>query len=203
MKNFFDSLDTNKDSKEASTNVIIYSDGTVFNVFLTVYKAICIAMDMSKFPFDEHQCYVTFASWTYAGDELDLFDDMDSYEIADSLKLVPNPEWDITVQKSKKIVQYGCCPNGSYPWLQIPIVLKRNPLYYILNVFLPITVTCSVCFVGMFSPSSSTGERTEKVFLGITTLLAVSILLFSVSAQLPVTSNGLPTIGNPKKTTSY
>lgn len=153
-------------------------------------------MDFLKFPFDEHHCYLEFESWTYSEDELDLFDDMESYTVPDHLQLIPNAEWLISVQKSEKHVRHECCPNGSYPFLLIPVTLKRNALHYVMLFILPITVTCSICIIGMFSPSTNTGERTEKVFLGITTLLAISIVLLSISSQLPVTSGGIPTIGN-------
>lgn len=154
-----------------------------------------MSMDMSRFPFDVHDCYMEFASWTYAGDELDLFDDMSSYDPSDSLKLIPNAEWDISIKTAEKFAEWSCCPNGSYPRLRIPILMKRKPIYFIMNVLLPISVICFVCFIGMFCPSTSSGDRTEKVFIGITTLSAVSLLIYSVSAQIPVTST-LPTIGN-------
>lgn len=46
-------------------------------------------------------------------------------------------------------------------------------------------------------PSNADGERNEKITLGITTLLSMSILLLMVSDSMPTTSAYVPLIGLP------
>lgn len=180
---------------QASTNVIISHDGKVTNSFTAVYKATCREMDMTNFPFDAHKCYLDFASWTYSGNELDIFETSLSHDLPASMKLIAHSEWDIEITNTEKLVEYECCPNETYPTLRINIALKRKPLYFLINIIIPTTITCYISFIGMFSPSSSSGDRLEKAFLGITTLLAVSLLMLTVSAQMPVTSTAIPLMG--------
>uniref|UniRef100_A0A914XLG0 Neurotransmitter-gated ion-channel transmembrane domain-containing protein n=1 Tax=Plectus sambesii TaxID=2011161 RepID=A0A914XLG0_9BILA len=47
----------------------------------------------------------------------------------------------------------------------------------------------------MFAPFSNTGEREEKVTLGLTSLLAIAVILSSVASEMPK-STKLPLLGN-------
>ena len=73
--------------------------------------------------------------------------------------------------------------------------LKRKPLFYIFNLIIPSLVVTLICILGLFAPSSSGGGRTEKVTLGITTILALSIILLVIGDQIPRTSTVIPRIG--------
>jgi nicotinic acetylcholine receptor, invertebrate len=53
-----------------------------------------------------------------------------------------------------------------------------------------------VAILGFFTPASTGDERIEKFNLGITTLLAMSILLLMVADQMPTTSEFVPLIGD-------
>lgn len=183
---------------KASTNAIIKADGTIWLEYTAVYKATCQTMDMTKFPFDEHYCHFDFTSWTYTQQELDLYDAKDEFEVTDSMKLVPNAEWEISMNGTEMLVEVDNCENATYVLWRIKFRLVRKPLYFLVNIILPITITCYISFLGMFSPSTGSGERTEKAFLGITTLLAVALLMLTVSAQMPVTSNSVPLMGKLK-----
>lgn len=162
---------------------------------MAVYKATCRNLDMTDFPFDSHNCFLEFCSWTYSGTEMDILEGKYSYELPNSMKQVASPEWDYEIVNIEKIVEWECCPNQSYPLMRLHLFLKRKPLYYMINLVVPTVITCYVSFFGMFSPSSNTGERLEKAFLGITTLLAVSLLMLTVSNTLPVTSVAIPLMG--------
>lgn len=127
---------------------------------------------------------------------MDLLPGDYAYDLPNSMKQVPSTEWDVTISDIEKIVEWECCPNETYPLLRLHLMLKRKPLYYMINLVVPTVITCYVSFFGMFSPSSNLGERLEKAFLGITTLLAVSLLMLTVSNLLPVTSVAIPLMGN-------
>lgn len=195
MKFFRPDLNSGPVTEQASTNVVLSHEGKVTNSFTAVYKATCREMDMTNFPFDRHTCHLDFASWTYSGEELDVFESRNPHELPDSMKLVPSSEWDIVIIGTEKLVEIECCPNETYPTLRIKMALNRKPLYFLINIIIPTTITCYISFFGMFSPSTNTGERMEKAFLGITTLLAVSLLMLTVSSQMPVTSTAVPLMG--------
>ena len=64
--------------------------------------------------------------------------------------------------------------------LEASIVIRRKPLYYVINLILPTSIITLVAITGFFTPASTADDRTEKINLGITTLLAMSILMLMV-----------------------
>ena len=64
-----------------------------------------------------------------------------------------------------------------------------------LNLLVPTSIITVVAIFGFFTPATTGDDRTEKFNLGITTLLAMSILLLMVSDQMPTTSEFVPLIG--------
>ena len=79
--------------------------------------------------------------------------------------------------------------------LHFNLVMRRKPLFYIVNLIVPTAIITMIALVGFFMPSNADGERVEKVTLGITTLLSMSILLLMVSDSMPTTSSYIPLIG--------
>nr|CDP96919.1 BMA-DEG-3, isoform d [Brugia malayi] len=117
---------------------------------------------------------------------------------------------------------YACCQD---PWVIIEgyLIIRRKPLYYVVNLIIPTTILtlgffnlkilkdaslnvadvsrvqsgkCRMAIVGFFTPASTSDERTEKITIGITALLAISILMLMVSDQMPTTSDFVPLIGD-------
>lgn len=179
-----------------STNAYINSDGYVYNAFTAVLTPTCAEMDMIKFPFDAYICHMDFESWSYDMDKLDLVIGTEHHNATGlGLSPVDSSEWDLKVIGSEKLNQSDCCPHLTYPIIRIRVKLKRRPLYFLVNVIIPTIITCFISFLGMFSPSSSSSERTDKTFLGITTLLAISLLMMAVSSQMPIISTSIPLMG--------
>ncbi|VDN24769.1 unnamed protein product [Gongylonema pulchrum] len=90
---------------------------------------------------------------------------------------------------------YACCPE---PWVIIEgsLIIKRKPLYYVVNLIIPTTIITLVAIVGFFTPASTGDERREKITMGITTLLAMFILMLMVADQMPATSDFVSFIGD-------
>uniref|UniRef100_A0A1I7XU77 Neur_chan_LBD domain-containing protein n=1 Tax=Heterorhabditis bacteriophora TaxID=37862 RepID=A0A1I7XU77_HETBA len=79
--------------------------------------------------------------------------------------------------------------------VQLTLYLRRKPLFYLVNLIIPTSIITLIAIVGFFTTSSASGMREEKVSLGITTLLSMSILMLMVSDQMPTTSTFIPLIG--------
>lgn len=60
---------------------------------------------------------------------------------------------------------------------------------------IPTSIITIVAVVGFFTPSSTSGERREKMNLGIDTMLAMLIMMLMVTDQMPASSEFLPLIG--------
>ncbi|EFO87380.1 hypothetical protein CRE_21069 [Caenorhabditis remanei] len=90
--------------------------------------------------------------------------------------------------------KFVCCPE---PWvlLEAVLVVRRKPLYYIVNLVIPTSVITLVAVTGFFTAASTSSERREKLSLGIDSLLAMSILMMMVSEQMPTSSDFVPLFG--------
>ena len=65
------SADVSAYRSSISTNVIVTSDGNVTWLSMVIFRSSC-AVDVRYFPFDEQNCTMVFASWTYDGFQLNL-----------------------------------------------------------------------------------------------------------------------------------
>ncbi len=88
---------------------------------------------------------------------------------------------------------YTCC---AHPFSEIHahLNIRRKPTFYIVNFIIPTVVISIIAAFGFFTPFTSSGERTEKINLGVTTLLAMSVLLMVLSEHMPTTSEFVPLI---------
>ncbi|EJW88494.1 hypothetical protein WUBG_00597 [Wuchereria bancrofti] len=161
----------------------------VFFLYPALYTIRC-RIDIRYFPYDHQNCTLTLGSWTSSKALLNYTTDkavnMHSY--------IPNEEWDIlSFNLYRHEYLYACCQD---PWVIIEgsLIIRRKPLYYVVNLIIPTTILTLVAIVGFFTPASTNDERTEKITIGITALLAISILMLMVSDQMPTTSDFVPLI---------
>ncbi|VDM58642.1 unnamed protein product [Angiostrongylus costaricensis] len=160
-------------------------------LYPTIYKFSCL-LDLRFFPFDVQVCTMTFSSWTYDQKGIDYFPYSDKIGTSNYLE---NEGWYILkTNVTRNEVKYSCCPN-KYTLLQLTLYLRRKPLFYLVNLIIPTSIITLIAIVGFFTTSSASGVREEKVSLGITTLLSMSILMLMVSDQMPTTSTFIPLIG--------
>ncbi|CAJ0557935.1 unnamed protein product, partial [Mesorhabditis spiculigera] len=160
-------------------------------LYPTIYKFSCL-LNLRFFPFDNQVCTMTFSSWTYDQKGIDYFPYSEQLGTSNYLE---NEGWYIMNTKIvRKEVKYSCCPN-KYTLLELTLHLRRKPLFYLVNLIIPTSIITLIALVGFFTTSSASGMREEKVSLGITTLLSMSILMLMVSDQMPTTSTFIPLIG--------
>uniref|UniRef100_A0A914KWX5 Uncharacterized protein n=1 Tax=Meloidogyne incognita TaxID=6306 RepID=A0A914KWX5_MELIC len=160
-------------------------------LYPTIYKFSCL-LNLRYFPYDLQECTMTFSSWTYDSKGIDYLPYADNIGTSNYLE---NEGWYLlktTIQR--KEVKYSCCPNN-YTLLKLKLYLRRKPLFYLINLIIPTAIITLIAIVGFFTTSSASGMREEKVSLGITTLLSMSILMLMVSDQMPTTSTFIPLIG--------
>lgn len=147
--------------------------------------------DVQYFPFDVQNCTLTFASWSYDVSKIDYFlpntqTTFEAYQESD--------EWDVeSFDIHKRLIQYDCCARP-YEMIFGHLVIRRKPLYYVVNLVLPTLIISLIASVGLFANPRNSGKE-DKVNLGITTLLALSILLLTVSDQIPKGSSSVPLLG--------
>ncbi|EPB72028.1 hypothetical protein ANCCEY_08879 [Ancylostoma ceylanicum] len=82
----------------------------------------------------------------------------------------------------------------SGPQLLLTVHLRRHPHFYTFAIIVPSFVCTFLCLNGLFLPSEISGLSIEKVSLGVCTLLAMALILQSVTASMPK-SEKLPLLG--------
>ncbi|TKC33572.1 hypothetical protein EI555_010609 [Monodon monoceros] len=98
-------------SEPVNTNVVLRYDGLITWDAPAITKSSCV-VDVTYFPFDNQQCNLTFGSWTYNGNQVDIFNALDSGDLSDLIKDV---EWEVHGMPAvKNVISYGCC---SEPYL--------------------------------------------------------------------------------------
>ncbi|KAM8975454.1 neuronal acetylcholine receptor subunit alpha-10 isoform 2-T2 [Pelodytes ibericus] len=168
------------------TNVVIRYDGQIMWDSPAITKSSC-KVDVSFFPFDGQQCRLTFGSWTYNGNQIDILNHLDTGDLTD---FVENVEWEILGMPAKKnVITYGCC-SEPYPDVTYTLMLKRRASFYIFNLLLPCVMISFLAPLGFYLPADSG----EKVSLGVTVLLALTVFQLLVAESMPPSEN-VPLIG--------
>ncbi|KAG7257131.1 hypothetical protein CRUP_010274, partial [Coryphaenoides rupestris] len=173
-------------SSSMETNVVLRNDGQVMWDQPAITKSSC-SVDVAFFPFDVQQCRLTFGSWTHNGNQMDLVNALDSADLVD---FVPNVEWEVLGMPSKKnVILYGCC-SEPYPDITFSLNLKRRSSFYIFNLLIPCMMISFLAPLGFYLPADSG----EKVSLGVTVLLALTVFQLLVAESMPP-SESVPLIG--------
>ena len=129
-----------------------------------------------------------FGSWTYGGDRLTMHTTDKSSDLS---KYITNGEWHLVNLKANlNINKYSCCEYLFYD-VTFSLTVKRKPLYYIFNLIMPCAIISTLTLMKFFLPV----ESGEKIGLGITVLLAMTVFLMIVADSLPSTSDNVPLLG--------
>lgn len=208
----YNSVKMSRDETERYMNIQVTSNywkgekGSDLSFLYPAIYTITCRLNIRFFPYDRQNCTLTISSWTNSKSALDYYAD----PVVSMQSFIPNEEWQVksfNIHRHEVIhlqvpsdswnksfqYKYACCAE---PWviLQASLVIQRKPLYYLVNLIIPTSIITLVAITGFFTPASTDDDRTEKINLGITTLLAMSILMLMVSDQMPTTSEFVPLI---------
>ncbi|XP_031563939.1 neuronal acetylcholine receptor subunit alpha-10-like isoform X2 [Actinia tenebrosa] len=168
--------DDYKMEKETGHSLSISSDGEISRFFPTIYKSSC-KMNVRHFPFDDQTCILKFGSWSY-----DIYDvNLTNVGDGDVNSFILNGEWILQSMPAKRHeTKFRCCPN-SYVYVLYYIHIRRRSLYYLINCFTPCLIMIGLTLLGFYLPS----ESGERMGVGITVLLSLSIVQLMLSDSLP------------------
>ncbi|KAG8190481.1 hypothetical protein JTE90_016719 [Oedothorax gibbosus] len=198
----YNNADSQYNNAILSTNVIVGSDGNLTWLSSAIFRSSC-KINVAWFPFDEQNCSMKFASWSYDGFRVNVV--IQTRE-GDLSNYVENGEWDLVAMLvERNEVYYSCCQDETTPFktssistLQEPypdvtfhMVMRRRPLFYVFNLILPCMLITGIALLSFYMPSDSG----EKVTLGITTLLSMTVFLMVIGESMPPTSDTVPLIG--------
>ncbi|XP_076149070.1 neuronal acetylcholine receptor subunit alpha-9-II [Alosa pseudoharengus] len=174
------------DSGPVDTNVELRYNGEIIWDAPSITKSSCV-VDVAYFPFDHQQCNLTFGSWTYNGNQVDIIMGMNSGDLSD---FVENVEWECHGMPAKKsVIMYGCCADP-YPDITYTVLLQRRSSFFIFNLLLPCFLISFLAPLSFYLPADSG----EKVSLGVTVLLALTVFQLMVAESMPP-AESMPLIG--------
>ncbi|XP_060068318.1 neuronal acetylcholine receptor subunit alpha-6-like [Ylistrum balloti] len=132
-------------------------------------------IDVTYYPFDTQKCLLRIMPWGAPSSEL-VF--LSSVEKADLTFYSTHGTWELISTKTESVVA------GGLSYYNVEITMKRRPLFFVVNVVLPILFMAFLNSLVFVLPVDS-GER---VSYAITVLLAIAVFLTLVGDNLPKTS---------------
>ncbi|XP_045197832.2 neuronal acetylcholine receptor subunit alpha-5-like [Mercenaria mercenaria] len=145
-----------------------------------VFHCTC-SVDLTSFPWDIQTCTLEFTVWAYKVHEIQL---IAWPAIIDLNQFETNGQW---ILLSKRVyTKYH--PVKSV--LAFEFVLKRRPLFFVVNILLPI-VSFSVLNLAVFIIPIDSGER---ISFSLTLLLSIGVFLTLISANLPPNAETMASI---------
>lgn len=169
------------DVKHGQGNAVINSEGNVIFVRTSQAKVKC-DFDSLKFPFDKVKCRLTYGSWVYSGNQLNLM-----------LKEKPNyvekyegdPMWDLkNTNAERKRKFYPCCPEP-YDSVEYVKEFRRRSSQYVHIVLVPLFLLSVLTILLFMLPTHSS----ERVTLGILLFCAFFTTLLYTSSLIPEWKN--------------
>ncbi|VDM01754.1 unnamed protein product, partial [Schistocephalus solidus] len=144
-------------------------------------------------------CILKFGSWTYFGDQVNLIvrcadgtsENCSSSAPVDLSEYLPNGEFQLIRAVVQRYAQrYECC-DYDFIDIKMEIVIRRRALYYVFNLIVPCILISGMALLVFTLPP----DAGEKISLGVTILLSLTMFLQLVADKLPQTSEAIPLIG--------
>ena len=175
VKGFYD------DTFKNDFKVLVGNDGFVIWEFGGIFITRC-DIHMELYPYDAQSCELILGLWMYT----DTFVNISVLNPLLNHKSFENSLWQLeanTFTNQDRVFE-------SYANARFAYTFKRKPLYYIVNLILPI-IFLLIIAMGVFWLPAESGE---KASLGITVLLASSVFQLILTSHIPVNSDVTPNI---------
>ncbi|XP_046560420.1 neuronal acetylcholine receptor subunit alpha-6-like [Haliotis rubra] len=170
--------------KDETASITVNSDGRVTWFPGANFVTDC-KLDLTLFPFDVQTCQFRFLPTSYNSNELKMVSSLIS---ANTQSYTENGEWSISA--SRAYTTERTFVDSTFSFLYVDIDLERRPMFFVLNVILPVVVL-SFLNIFVFSLPCDCGE---KVSYAITCLLSLTVFMSIVSGLLPKSSDNIPMV---------
>ena len=159
-------------------------NGRVLWMPYQVFESKC-DIDITYFPFDTQTCHITFISWSFTKVEVNmtLYDGTDPINFYD---FVENSVWGIKSTSAKTSPA-----NFGDSTVTFTLQLHRKPLYYVMNLILPVVLLGVISLLVFVIPA----DAGEKMSFAVTVFLSFAVFLSIISMQLPVNSEKTSLLG--------
>ncbi|CAD6187811.1 unnamed protein product [Caenorhabditis auriculariae] len=157
--------------------LMIYANGTVWTNYRLKLQGPC-TMDLTKFPFDNVTCALTFESFNYNTDEVQMsWSPNGVQKMREKMELADYELVEITNIRNTEPY-----PAGKWHELTMMFHFKRRAGWYILQAYLPTYLTICISWISFALGSKAIPART---MLGVNSLLAMTFQFGNIIRNLP------------------
>lgn len=157
--------------------LMIYANGTVWTNYRLKLQGPC-TMDLTKFPFDNVTCELTFESFNYNTDEVKMkWSENGVQKMREKMELADYEL--VEIVNIRKTEEY---PAGFWHELTMKFQFKRRAGWYILQAYLPTYLTICISWISFALGSKAIPART---MLGVNSLLAMTFQFGNIIRNLP------------------
>lgn len=161
--------------------VKISSNGMITWRPFQVFESKCV-LDSTYFPFDRQECDLEFVAWSLSREDVILAQGFDGIELSPELKR--HGEWEIVSSRATDELE------TDETKVKFTIVIKRKPLFVIINMIMPI-ILLAVLSIFTFKIPADIGERMGYT---VTVWLSFAVFFTIVSGSLPQSSETTPIV---------
>ena len=155
--------------------VQVVNNGDVHWMPYQVFESRC-SIDTTYYPFDKQTCHIIFVVWSHDSGEVNI--KKSNWGINYDENFQNNSVWEIVK------IDYDVSLQSRESKMTFTFDLKRKPIYYVINIILPILFLGLLnCFVFVLPV-----EAGEKIGYSVTLLLALTVFLTIISSLLPTNS---------------
>ncbi|CAJ0599297.1 unnamed protein product [Cylicocyclus nassatus] len=157
--------------------LMIYANGSVWTNYRLKLQGPCL-MDLTRFPFDNVTCSLTFESFNYNTDEVQMaWTPIGVSKMREKMELADYELVDI-----KNVRNVEPYPAGYWHELTMMFHFKRRAGWYILQAYLPTYLTICISWISFALGSKAIPART---MLGVNSLLAMTFQFGNIIRNLP------------------
>jgi len=167
--------------------VFVHYDGEVMMDQLARFHSTC-ELNMQWFPFDTQECALKFGTLSQFSPASINISIPEGLESLDTTYLQENEEWsllDAWVTRTGIKEWESESPNSwrqsSVPELQIWFSVQRSPIYYALNIVVPVMCLAFLSMMAFLVPF----DNGEKIGMSMTILLAFSVFMLILGEHTP------------------
>lgn len=184
----YNKKDQSSDPKTlADTSCAVNFKGSVLCVPPIHIDALCVP-DLTKYPYDVQKCTVRFGSWVHKGEDLKLKMLTPTVDLED---MEPNGEWELlSFNTVYHRGNYSCCPNSTYPSIDIIFEIERRSAPHAVNVVLPLLV----CILITLTTMAMSPLNKDRLILSCVNLIAHIYHLQNVSYVVPLSGESIPSL---------
>ncbi|XP_049648504.1 acetylcholine receptor subunit beta [Accipiter gentilis] len=185
-------LENNNDGEfgvSLGVRAVVTPDGSVRWRPPALYRSRC-PIRVSHFPFDWQNCSLVFRSGSYGPEELGLRLAGGDTPGGGAQAVLPadfqeNGQWELCHRSGRHHA------GPSHEDVTFYLVIRRKPLFYIVNVLVPCVLITLLAVVVFYLPP----DAGEKMTLSLFALLTLTVFLLLLADKVPATSLAVPLIG--------